>query len=68
MAYAYTNSKGAVYHLFSKETTLKNGTTQTIYYFSKRTEANEGEVMPDAVPEGRVVSETKNGLAVLKKG
>ncbi len=45
-------------------TQLKNGNTQTIYYFAK--EAKEGAL--DAVPEGYVVSESKNGLPVLKKG
>jgi len=43
---------------------LKNGGTQTIYYFGK--EAKEGAI--DAVPDGYVVSESRNGLPVLKKG
>ena len=64
MAYSYTNSKGRTYILHSKRTTLKNGSEQTIYYFGK--EAKEGVL--DAVPEGYVVSESKNGLPVLKKG
>ena len=64
MAYSYTNSKGKSYILHSKVTQLKNGGTQTIYYFAK--EAKEGAL--DAVPEGYVVSESKNGLPVLKKG
>ncbi len=65
MAYAYENSKGNTYYLHSKTTTLKNGREQTIYFFAK-------DVRPDsaldAVPDGRVVSESKNGLPVLKKG
>ena len=64
MAYAHTNSKGNTYYLHSKTTTLKNGREQTIYFFAK-------DVRPDsaldAVPEGRMVSESKNGLPVLKK-
>jgi len=64
MAYSYTNSKGKSYILHSKETTLKNGKQQRIYYFAK--EAKEGAL--DAVPEGYIVSESKNGLPVLKKG
>lgn len=63
MAYAHTNSKGRTYYLHSRETTLKNGGTQTIYYFGK--EAKEGAI--DAVPEGYVVTESRNGLPVLKK-
>jgi len=64
MAYSYTNSKGKTYILHSKQTTLKNGSTQTIYFFAK--EAKEGAL--DSVPAGYVVSESKNGLPVLKKG
>ena len=64
MAYSYTNAKGNTYYLHSKETTLKSGNKQTIYYFSKEIK-DEGAL--DEVPEGRVVSETKNGLPVLKK-
>jgi hypothetical protein len=43
---------------------LKSGKEQTIYFFAK--EVKEGAL--DAVPEGYVVSESKNGLPVLKKG
>jgi hypothetical protein len=42
---------------------LKNGRTQTIYFFAK--EPKEGAL--DAVPAGYMVSESKNGLPVLKK-
>ncbi len=63
MAYSHTNSKGKTYFLHHKQTELKNGTTQTIYFFRK--EVTEGAL--DAVPEGREVSETKTGMLVLKK-
>lgn len=63
MAYAHTNSQGKTYILHSKDTTLKNGNTQTIYFFAK--EAKEGAL--DSVPAGYEVSETKNGLPVLKR-
>lgn len=63
MAFSYTNSKGNSYILHSKETTLKNGKQQRIYYFAK--EEKDGAL--DAVPEGYMVSESKNGLPVLKK-
>ena len=64
MAYAHTNTKGKTYFLHSRETTLKNGNKQTIYFFAK--EAKAGAL--DAVPSGYIVSETKNGLPVLKRG
>jgi hypothetical protein len=44
---------------------LKSGKEQTIYFFAKDVR-EEGSL--DAVPEGYVVSESKNGLPVLKKG
>ena len=63
MAYSYTNSKDKTYILHSKTTVLKNGREQTIYFFGK--EEKEGAL--DAVPEGYMVSESKNGLPVLKR-
>jgi hypothetical protein len=63
MAYSYTNSKGSTYFLHGRETTLKNGTTRTLYFFAK--EVKDGAL--NEVPEGYVVSESKNGLPVLKK-
>ncbi len=64
MAFKYTNSKGRTYFLHSRETTLKNGGTQTIYFFAK--EVKDGAI--DAVPAGYQVAESRNGLPVLKKG
>ena len=63
MAFTHTNTKGKSYILHSRTTTLKNGNQQTIYFFGK--EEKEGAL--DAVPSGYVVSETKNGLPVLKR-
>lgn len=63
MAYSFTNSKGKTYILHGRSTTLKSGKTRTLYFFAKE----EKEDSLDAVPEGYVVSETKNGLPVLKK-
>ena len=63
MPYTFTNSKGNKYILHSRQTTLKNGAQQTIYFFAK--EAKDGAL--DAVPDGYEVSERKNGLPVLKK-
>jgi hypothetical protein len=63
MAYKYENSKGRTYFLHSRDTTLKNGKKQTIYFFAK--EEKEGAL--DSVPKGYEVSESKNGLPVLKR-
>lgn len=63
MAYTYTNSKGVTYILHNRETTLKNGRTQTIYFFAK----TEKDGALDAVPAGYQVVESRNGLPVLKK-
>jgi hypothetical protein len=62
MAFRFTNSKGKAYFLHSKETTLKNGHKQTIYFFAK--EMREGAI--DAIPRGRIVSESRNGLPILR--
>ena len=63
MALAHTNSKGNTYYLHSRDTQLKNGGTQTIYFFAKT--VKEGAI--DAVPAGYEISESRNGLPVLKK-
>jgi hypothetical protein len=64
MAYSHTNSKDRTYYLHSQETTLKNGGTQTIYFFAKDVRSNA----INAVPAGYVVAESRNGLPILKKG
>jgi len=63
MSYAHTNSKGKTYFLHGRTTTLKSGATRTLFFFAK--EIKEGAL--DAVPDGYMVSESKNGLPVLKK-
>ncbi len=63
MAFSHTNSKGVAYILHSRTTILKNGNSQTIYFFSK----TEKEGALNAVPNGYEVSESKNGLPVLKR-
>jgi hypothetical protein len=63
MAFDYKNSKGTTYYLHGRQTTLKNGTKQTIYFFAK--DVKDGAM--DAVPAGYMVAESKNGLPVLKK-
>ncbi len=63
MAYAFKNSKGNTYYLHQRETTLKNGRKQTIYFFAK--EVKDGAL--NDVPSGYEVKESRNGLPVLKK-
>lgn len=64
MAYSYTNKKGQVYILHTREVTLKNGRKQRIYFFAR--EERDGAL--DAVPAGYVVVETsRTGMPVLKK-
>ncbi|NCO12179.1 MAG: hypothetical protein COZ34_00765 [Candidatus Pacebacteria bacterium CG_4_10_14_3_um_filter_34_15] len=63
-AFSYTNAKGQVYYLHTKEVTLKNGRVQRIYYFAR-------DVRPEAlgaVPAGMEVMETKRtNMPVLKR-
>jgi hypothetical protein len=63
MAYAHTNAKGVTYYLHGRTRVLKSGKESTLYFFSK--EVKDGAL--NSVPAGYVVSETKNGLPVLKK-
>ncbi len=63
MAYEHTNSKGKVYHLNSKDVTLKStGRVQTIYYFSKDSRSTACDL-----PAGKqVIENAKTGLPMLK--
>ncbi len=63
MAFSYKNSKGNTYYLHERQTTLKNGREQTIYFFAKEQKA--GAI--NAVPKGYDVKESRNGLPVLYK-
>jgi hypothetical protein len=63
MAFTTKNSKGVTYILHGKDRVTSTGKKTTLYYFSK--EKKEGAL--DAVPAGYEVSETTNGLLVLKK-
>lgn len=63
MAYSYKNSRGVTYYLHGKKRALKSGKEQMLYFFSK--EQKEGVL--DSVPAGYEVSETQNGLPVLKR-
>jgi hypothetical protein len=63
MAYAYRNSKGKTYYLHCKTTISTSGKSRSIYFFAK--EVGAGAL--SSVPAGYIVSETKNGLPVLKR-
>ena len=67
MPYSHVSDKsGKTYYLFSKEVPLKNSDkVQTIYYFAKDPNNKKGIPLV-AVPEGKMVSETKTGMLVLK--
>lgn len=64
MAFSFTNSKGKTYFLHEKVRILKSGAKSSLYFFAKEVK-DEGSL--DAVPAGYMVSESKNGLPVLKK-
>ena len=52
--------------MFSKEVPLKNSDkVQTIYFFAKDADNPKGKPLA-SVPEGKMVSETKTGMLVLK--
>lgn len=65
--YSHVSKKlGKPYYLFKKEVPLKNSDKiQTIYFFAKDKNNAKGIPLAD-VPEGKVVSETKTGMLVLK--
>ena len=65
--YSHVSSKsGKTYYLFMKIVPLKNSDkTSTIYWFAKEPTSEKGTAV-SKVPADRVVSETKNGMLVLK--
>ena len=63
MAYKYTNTKGKAYYLHAKVRVLKSGKKQSLYYFAQT--VKDGSL--DALPQGYVVTESPNGLPLLKK-
>jgi hypothetical protein len=63
MAFSTQNSKGTTYFLHAKDVILRGGRPQRVFYFSKEAGANS----LDSVPDGYMVSESRNGLPVLKK-
>ena len=65
--YSHKSEKlGKTYYLFKKEIALKNSDKiQTIYFFGKDKDNPKGTPLAE-VPQGKVVSETKTGMLVLK--
>jgi hypothetical protein len=63
MAFSHTNKKGVKYYLHAKVSTTSTGKKRTLYFFSKEQKAG----VLEALPPGYMVSETANGLPVLKK-
>ena len=65
--YSHTSEKhGRTYYLFSKSVPRMNSDKiQTIYFFAKDADNKKGTPLA-AVPEGKMVSETKKGMLVLK--
>jgi len=63
-AFQFTDSKGGVWYLHTKEVTLRNGHEQVIYYFARVEDFDHTCDMP----AGYEVMETKRtGMPVLKK-
>jgi len=63
VAFSTKNSKGQTYYLHAKDVTLRGGRKQRLFYFAR--DVRDGAL--DGVPAGYAVSESKNGLPVLKK-
>jgi len=63
MAFSFTNSKGKTYYLHAATRILKSGKEHKLYFFAKT--VREGAL--EAVPAGYKVSESKNGLPLLKR-
>lgn len=63
MSYKQNNSRGVEYFLNAKEVTLRNGNTQTIYFFSKDYREDTAVDLPE---DKMVVEVPANGFLVLK--
>ena len=61
-----SQKNGKIYYLFSKNVALKNsGKVSKIYFFSKDPNNAKGDPVIQ-LPEGKIVSEGKNGVPILK--
>ena len=65
MAYSTVSKKsGKVYHLHSKDVTLRGGHKQTIYYFAGSAGINALDTLPSGY---RIVENPRTGLPLLEK-
>jgi hypothetical protein len=62
MAFKHTNSKGQTYYLHAKVRKLASGKEQRLFFFAKT--VKEGAL--DAIPAGFEVTESPNGLPLLR--
>lgn len=61
--FIYTDTKGTVWYLHTKDVTLRNGRVQTIYFFAK--DAREGRC---ELPADMIVMETaRTEMPVLRR-
>lgn len=65
MAYEYTNSKGQLYHLHSKEVTLKGNLQMRIFYFKK--EVDEEFAIDELPADREVVENERTGLPLVRR-
>lgn len=63
MAYKHVNSKGKAYYLHATVRKTSTGKEQKLFFFSQT--VKDGAL--DAVPDGYMVTESANGLPLLKK-
>lgn len=62
-----SNKTGTTYYLHSKETPSRGG-SRILYFFKKEVSSNDGFKPLDALPEGRMVTESPvTGLPLLKR-
>lgn len=65
MAYEYTNKKGQLYHLHSKEVELRGGLKMRIFYFKK--EVDEEFALNDLPEDREVVENERTGLPLVRR-
>jgi len=63
MAFKHTNSKGQAYYLHARVRKFPSGKEQRLFFFSKT--VKDGAL--DSVPAGYEVTESANGLPLLKR-
>ena len=64
MGFKYTNSLGRTYVLHKRNSQLKSGHMQTVYYFKSNPLENQTVA---TVPDGYLVTEAKNSMLFLRR-